>query len=156
MNKWPKSFPPLTIEQLEINNDFIKYWHEVLPRRYRFVDDFNHRYSVKNAPGNFIRTLEVGAGIGEHLKYENLTDEQAKNYIALDIRENMVDEIRKQFPQIQAIVGDCQQQLDFPDDYFDRILAIHVLEHLPNLPAAVSELYRLCDTKDKISKAIFN
>jgi ubiquinone/menaquinone biosynthesis C-methylase UbiE len=35
--------------------------------------------------------------------------------------------------------------MDFEDGYFDRILAIHVLEHLPNLPAAVREMHRLCD-----------
>jgi ubiquinone/menaquinone biosynthesis C-methylase UbiE len=55
----------------------------------------------------------------------------------------MADEIKNRFPGIQVQVGDCQKKLDFRDDYFDRILAIHVLEHLPNLPAAVAEMYRL-------------
>src|SRR6185437_8225251 len=31
----------------------------------------------------------------------------------------------------------------FDDGYFDRVLAIHVLEHLPKLPAAVDELHRV-------------
>ena len=53
--------------------------------------------------------------------------------------------IRQRFPQINVVTGDCQARLDFPDGYFDRILAIHVLEHLPNLPAAVREMHRLCD-----------
>ena len=46
---------------------------------------------------------------------------------------------------MQVVTGDCQKRLDFEDGYFDRILAIHVLEHLPNLPAAVQEAYRVCD-----------
>jgi SAM-dependent methyltransferase len=37
--------------------------------------------------------------------------------------------------------------LDFPDGHFDRIIAINVLEHLPNLPRAVDEMHRLCDKK---------
>jgi hypothetical protein len=41
--------------------------------------------------------------------------------------------IRTRHPQINAIVGDCQQRLEFDDGYFDRILPTHVLEHLPNL-----------------------
>src|SRR5262249_42627411 len=53
--------------------------------------------------------------------------------------------IRQRFPRVQTITGDCQARLDFPDGYFDRILAIHVLEHLPDLPSAVREMYRLCD-----------
>ncbi|MGZ5046845.1 MAG: class I SAM-dependent methyltransferase [Usitatibacter sp.] len=143
--KWPKTFPPLTAEQERISNDFMQYWHEVLPKRYGLVDEFNHGYAVKNAPEGFMRTLEIGAGIGEHLKYEKLTPEQEAGYVAVDIRANMVAEIRKAFPRIRAIVGDCQERLDYPDGHFDRLLAIHVLEHLPNLPAAVRELHRLCD-----------
>ena len=117
---------------------------KVLPKRYGVVDEFNHNYPVKNAPPNFTRTLEIGAGLGTHLEYEKLTPEQAEGYVALELRENMAEKIRQRFPNIQALVHDCQQPLPFPDGHFDRILAIHVLEHLPNLPAALRELHRLC------------
>jgi SAM-dependent methyltransferase len=141
---WPKAIAPLTAEQQRISNDFMQHWHEVLPKRYGVVDDFNHRYVVNHAPVAFERTLEIGAGIGGHLPYENLTPAQEREYHALELRENMAEEIRKRFPKIQACVGDCQQRLDFRDGYFHRILAIHVLEHLPNLPAAIAEMHRLC------------
>ncbi len=143
--KWPKTFPPLTRAQAGISDDFMKYWHEVLPRRYGIVDEFNHNYVVKTAQKNFTHTLEIGAGNGEHLKYEKLSQEQKGNYVAVDIRENMVAEIHSQFPDIRAVVGDCQKRMDFDDGHFDRILAIHVLEHLPELPSAVREIHRLCD-----------
>ena len=56
---------------------------------------------------------------------------------------------------VNAFVGDCQQRLGFDIGYFDRILAIHVLEHLPNLPAAVREMHRLChNTKGILSIVI--
>ena len=142
---WPKQLPELTEEQKRISDDFMKYWHEVLPKSYGIVEGFNHLYSVRNAPKGFRRTLEIGAGLGEHLVYEKLSDEQAANYTALEVRQNMVDEIRKRFPAINGALGDCQNRLDFADGHFDRILAIHVLEHLPNLPAAIAEMYRLCD-----------
>ena len=145
LGKWPKVFPPLSPEQIVINDDFILYWHEVLPRHYSIVDEFNHNYVVKAAPKEFTRTLEIGAGTGEHLKYEHLDDQQKENYFAVDIRENMIEKLRNQFPEIHAVVGDCQMRMNFEDGYFDRILAIHVLEHLPNLPAAVREMHRLCD-----------
>ncbi len=144
-DKWPKRFPDLTPEQRAISDDFMKYWHEVLPKRYGIVDKFNHEYAVKHAPRDFQRTLEIGAGLGEHLSYERLSDAQRRNYVALDLRSNMVERIRERFPDVTAYVGDCQSRLDFADGYFDRILAIHVLEHLPNLPAAVREMHRLLD-----------
>ena len=62
--KWPKTFPPLTVEQERIRDDFMRHWHEVLPRRYGVVERFSHGYVVDHAPPGFARTLEVGAGLG--------------------------------------------------------------------------------------------
>jgi SAM-dependent methyltransferase len=152
--KWPKRFPPLNSEQKAISDDFMKYWHEVLPRRFGMADAFNHKYPVRTVGRNFFRSLEIGAGLGEHLGFERLTPEQARNYYAVDIRANMVDALRERHPEVNAIVADCQQRLDFPDGYFDRILAIHVLEHLPNLPGTVKEIFRLCDKSKGIVQVI--
>src|SRR3984893_7394114 len=146
-NKWPKVLPCLSEEQQRISDDFMQHWHEVFPRRYKVIDDFNHRYAIRHAPKNFARTLEIGAGLGEHLEYERLSAEQMKHYVALELRPNMAETIQQRFPDIQVAVGDCQARLPFSDDHFDRIIAVHVLAHLPMLPAAVSEMYRVCDKK---------
>lgn len=142
--KWPKTFPPLTPELEIISNDFMKYWHEVLPKRFGLVNRFNHNYVLKN-PHSWDRTLEIGAGDGEHLFYEELNDDQFLEYHAMDIRKNMVDELKQKFPLVNTIVADCEKTLPFSKDYFERVIAIHVLEHLPNLPKAVEEIYRVCN-----------
>lgn len=141
--KWPKTLPPLTLEQKRISDEFMKLWHEVLPKRFKIVETFNHRFPVLHSPSEFKTTLEIGAGLGEHIHYEKLTPEQEKNYYALELRENMAAEIRKNFPRVQSIVGDCQARLNFADGFFDRVIAVHVLEHLPDLPACIREAYRL-------------
>jgi len=143
--KWPKKAPELTVQQAAISDDFMKYWHEVLSSRYGLVEKFSHRYVVRGASQGFTRTLEIGAGSGEHLKYEKLSPEQRRGYVAVDMRENMIAEFHRRFPDIHAVVGDCQKRMDFQDGSFDRLVAIHVLEHLPDLPAAVREMYRLCN-----------
>ena len=143
-SKWPKTFPPLSAEQERIRDDFVHAWHEELPKKYGIVERFNHGYVVDHAPAAFARTLEIGAGIGEHLDYERLTPEQRASYVALELRPQMAEQIAKRHPAVKTAVGDCQQRLEYPDGYFDRILAIHVLEHLPNLPAAIAEMHRLC------------
>ena len=145
MSKWPKTLPPLTAEQKRVSDDFMEHWHEIFAQRYGFIDNFNHRYVVKNSPRDFRTTLEIGSGLGEHLEYEQLTPEQQRNYVALDMRENMMRALVKRFPNIQTRVADCQDRQDFPDGYFDRIVAVHVLEHLPDLPRAVREMHRLCN-----------
>lgn len=145
--KWPKELPSLTEEQQKIRDDFMKFWLQRLAanQMYTPLEGFNHGYPIRHAPGTFNRTLEIGAGLGEHLSYEKLSREQRENYVALDLRTNMVEALRERHPDIVTYQGDCQKRIDFPDDSFDRILAIHVLEHLPNLPATVSEMYRLCN-----------
>lgn len=143
--KWPKVLPPLTPEQQERSNAFMKLWHEELAGRPQYgpIERFNHRFPVKHSPAAFRTTLEIGAGLGEHLEYEKLTPEQESNYYCNEYRENMAAEIRRRFPRVRTVVNDCQQRMDFPDGFFDRYIAVHVLEHLPDLPAAIREAHRL-------------
>jgi SAM-dependent methyltransferase len=145
LSRWPKVLPSLTPEQQVRSDAFMKLWHEELAERPRYglVEKFNHSFPVKQSQPNFKTTLEIGAGLGEHLEYEKLTPEQESNYYCNEYRENMAAEIRRRFPKVKTVVGDCQQRMEFADGFFDRYIAVHVLEHLPNLPAAIREAYRL-------------
>jgi SAM-dependent methyltransferase len=138
--KWPKRVPTLTSEQQRIRDDFMRYWHEVLPRRYGAIERFNHGWPAATArPGE--RTLEIGAGLGKHLDAE--PDFAKQDYVAVELRAEMAESIRERDERVEVLVADCQQQMPFDDDSFDRVLAIHVLEHLPNLPSALSEIARV-------------
>jgi SAM-dependent methyltransferase len=143
--KWPKILPPLTAEQQQRSDQFMKLWHEELASRPRYglIESFNHNFPVRHSTPGFRTTLEIGAGLGEHLQYEKLSPEQEANYYCNEYRENMAADIRRRYPAVQTVVGDCQQRMEFPDGHFDRYIAVHVLEHLPNLPAAIREAYRL-------------
>ncbi len=145
--QWPKTLPPLTGEQQRINDEFMKRWHVELAgkSRYGLIENFNHRFPVRHSRPGFRNTIEIGAGLGGHLHYEKLTPEQEAHYYCNEYRENMAAEIKRLHPRVQTIVGDCQQRMDFPDGFFDRYIAVHVLEHLPNLPATIREAWRLLD-----------
>jgi ubiquinone/menaquinone biosynthesis C-methylase UbiE len=141
--KWPKTFEPLSAQQEWISDDFVKYWHEVLPKKYGIINKFNHSYVIENQPREFLSTLEIGCGDGEHISYEVLNHVQIQNYVATDIRQNMVDAFKQNHKHIACVVGDIETTLPYPEGSFDREIAIHVLEHLRNLPAAVKEMHRL-------------
>ena len=138
---WPKILPVLTDEQQRIRAEFMRTWLDVYPQKYSIFEEFSHRGIFK---GRLLpspcKTLEVGAGIGAHLRYEDLTVQQ---YHALELRQDFVDQMKKDFPGVIPVCGDIQTKVDFPDHYFDRIVSVHVLEHLPNLPAALREIKRL-------------
>jgi len=55
--------------------------------------------------------LRSGRDWGNISSTRKLTQEQRKNYFCLDIRANMVEVIHQTFPDVQAIVHDCQQPL---------------------------------------------
>ncbi len=153
---WPKILPELSPEQAQISNDFMRFWHERLAENPAFgpIERFNHGFSVRNRPRSFLRTLEIGAGLGEHLDYEVLTPEQKANYYALEIRPNMLEKLQLRHPEVIGMLADCQKTLDFRDGFFDRILAIHVLEHLSDLPAAVNQLARVLSPSGQMSVVI--
>ena len=124
---FPKKIPKLTAEQKLIKDDFMEHWLKVLRKKYGILDKFNHRVVTNNKPRDFLKTLEIGAGIGEHLNYENLDENQKENYYALEVRENLLKILTKEHPKVKTILGDCEKDLDFEDNFFDRIIAIHIL-----------------------------
>lgn len=147
--RWPKTIARLTDEQREIQGDWLRRYHEQLPTEHRHVARFNHGYPARLACSG--RTLEIGAGLGDHLRYENLVTQE---YHAVELRENMAEAIRRDFPSVVTVVADCQQRLPYADTSFDRVIAIHVLEHLPDLPAALKEIERLLKPSGSFSIVI--
>jgi SAM-dependent methyltransferase len=138
--RWPKPFPELTDEQLRIRDDYMKYFHEIYSERYGAVARFNHTYPLRSArPG--IRTLEIGAGLGEHLDFEDAAEQE--EYVALELRDEMAAVIARSHPGVSTLVGDVVAGLDVADAAFDRVVAIHVLEHLHDLPPALEEVRRV-------------
>jgi SAM-dependent methyltransferase len=129
---------PLSDEQRRIQDDWLRRFHEQLHVEHRRILRFNHGYPARSArPG---RTLEIGAGLGDHMRYEDLDTQE---YHAVELRESMAESIRRDFPTAVTVVADCQQRLPYEDDDFDRVIAIHVLEHLPDLPVALTEVARV-------------
>lgn len=139
-HRWPKRPPSLTPEQQRAREAFMAVWHQELPSRYAAVERFNHGFvsSLPIAAG--AKTLEIGAGLGAHSRFEDLT---RQDYYCLEYREEFCKELKKRFPSDKVRCGDIEQRQPWPDGCFDRIVVIHVLEHLRNLPAALGEIRRL-------------
>jgi SAM-dependent methyltransferase len=136
---WPKQLPAFTDEEQRVRDAFMARWLEYLPRRGGFVERFNHGYPLHDG-SDAHRTLEIGAGLGAHIPFESLERQQ---YFAVELREELAESLRERFPKVTTLVADCQKRLPFEDGFFDRALAIHVLEHLPDLPAALDEVARV-------------
>ena len=131
MTTWPKVLPPVDPDEQAVIDDAIKRWHENLPGSYR--------------------TIEIGAGLGEQLAYEDLS---RQDYTCVEMRAEMASTIEDRYPSVTTLVGDCQQRLPLDDASFDRAIAVHVLEHLPDLPRALDEVHRLLRPGGRLSIVI--
>ena len=150
---WPKQLPKLTDEQIRIKDEWMKYWHEILPNKYGIIEKFNHGFPVKILQENHkeLETLEIGAGLGEHIVYENLENQR---YSVLELRDNMADVLKKRFPAVNTYIGDIQKRTEFDNMQFDRVIAVHVLEHLPDLPGALREIHRILKERGHFTAVI--
>lgn len=138
--KWPKDRPILTDKQQEIFKDWYEFWlsESGMPGKFSIIDQWGHKFTAKRSKPN-TKILEIGAGTGSHLNFEK---SNVLDYYALEHNKDLSNQITKSFPNVHTIEGDCQQKFPFPDAFFDRIIAIHVLEHLDNLTYTLEEVQR--------------
>jgi ubiquinone/menaquinone biosynthesis C-methylase UbiE len=142
---------PLSREEEDARNQFMKLWHEVLPKRFAAIERFNQSFPVRSKMKKGERILEIGAGLGEHIQHE---PRDWLQYVCVELRPEMASGIRARFPDVEVVIRDCQEELPFEDGYFDRVLAIHVLEHLTNLPAAIRQIHRVLKISGRLGVCI--
>lgn len=86
--------------------------------------------------------LDVGCGPGAY------TLRMAADYdsvVGMDVDRTRVEAFARGIPpgrQIAAMVGDAEH-MPYPDESFDAVTAIEVLEHISNLPACLREVHRV-------------
>lgn len=88
------------------------------------------------------RLLELGCGNGK-LWQENRIDLRNREIFLSDISEGMVEEVRNKLgSDFNCIVADAEK-IPFKDEYFDTIIANHVLFYLNDLNLGLKEISRV-------------
>ena len=90
------------------------------------------------------KILDIGCGNGRDLC---LIARTGAVCVGIDSSSKMINEAEKELKdqsinRVTLKVGDVTS-LEFPDEFFDKILCSEVIEHIPNYQKAISEMYRV-------------
>jgi len=114
------------------------------------------KYMHKSMETNFksnsgFEILEVGANIGEHLKF---VAEDFKSYVLTDIRQTKFSGGGSD-SRIKFILADVES-LPFPDKSFDRVISTCVLHHLNDPAKGLEEMRRVVRVGGRITVLLPN
>lgn len=107
----------------------------------RLIDRFYRRVAEEIAPLAPEAVLDAGCGEGESL--ERLARYLPGSVTGIDLNPESVEFTRRRIPGGEFQVADLLG-LPFPDDSFDLVFCLEVLEHIPEPAAALAELARVC------------
>lgn len=106
----------------------------------------SHRLVEKqfDETARFDRVLEIGAGTGEHLPFVR---HQFEHYVLTDLDPKTLEVAKKKLAGVRegklSFEVQAGNTLDYPDNAFDRVVAVHVLEHIYQPHLVIKELCRV-------------
>lgn len=88
------------------------------------------------------RLLDVGCGNGA---YTTILGRGFREVHAIDIEPDRIRQFQDQEPPASNLTIHVAtvEDLDYPDDYFDMVTAIEVIEHIVDLDHALAEIWRV-------------
>lgn len=102
-----------------------------------------------------MKVLDIGAGTGKYeLLYAKLMKKKGR-VVALDFSDDMLSKLKKNMKKhkmgkfVKVMKGEAEN-LPFPDNYFDEVLAMNTLQYIPNDSKFFSEVHRVLK-KDRIA-----
>lgn len=124
IEKWNKSY---SFDQEGLYNSFFV----------RLIFNKGHRYIASRGKNMHGTVLDVGSGVGYHLKFENL---KSRKYICLDSNSSMLARIKNN--KVKKINASCDK-IPLKNKSINLIIASHILEHLSNLAKCLGEIERV-------------
>ena len=112
---------------------------------------WQHKLLTPKIYENCEKVLEIGPGFEPHIKFAKLN---YKKYYCLEIDKNIEhkDYYKKNFPDIIFNTYDGRN-LNFEDNFFDRIIISHTLEHILDFENFLNEMLRVVKSGCVISIA---
>ena len=116
-------------------------WKKFGTNKKSFIEWILGMMNLKGNPN--LRLLDVGCGTGDLLYAASKINDNLKIY-GVDISKAMIYRTKiKNFKfKKNFIVGEAEK-IPFNSAFFDRLVSVHTLHHVPNIKKAIKEFYRV-------------
>lgn len=132
-------------DQKEFFNKNFKKWAENLPQdRIDIAKKSVELLEISEKKS----ILDVGAGTG--ILYYVLKDKKFKKYLALDISEKMLEELRGTFPNAATVCMNFDEKVEI-NETFDYIIIFNSIPHFENMNIVFENAANLLNSKGKFS-----
>jgi phosphatidylethanolamine/phosphatidyl-N-methylethanolamine N-methyltransferase len=127
-----------------VQNSYAR-WAPVYDKTFGAITNDGRRRAVERINAGAGQVLEVGVGTGLALQFYK-PDLQVTG---IDYSEEMLAQAKKKVTQLglRQVVALRQmdaRELDFPDNHFDTVAAMHVLSVVPEPRRVMAEIARVC------------
>ena len=107
----------------------------------RLIRNFSHPVELLDVGG---RKSPYTIGVKANVTVTDVPREtEVQIKLNLGFTEDIREHLQKNRSNIAHVIVDDMTQSNFPSDSFDIIIAIEVIEHVPNDSAFISEIYRV-------------
>lgn len=126
-------------------------WAPIYDKTFGAVTKAGRRKAVDYINSHEGSVLEVGVGTGLSLpRYAS-----HKHVVGIDFSTEMLEKAREKvaeqgLDQVKELYQMDARSMDFPDDHFDMIAAMHVLSVVPEPERVMSEIARVCKPGGKV------
>ncbi len=129
-------------------NDYAQKWADKMKEGKRPAHDFMEKPAMYSLLPNLKNknVLCIGCGTGEECFY--LKSLGAKTVTGIDISEGMISVAKKNFPDLDFIVGDVEN-LKFKNNSFDFIYSSLTMHYISDWKKPLQKIYSLLKPKSK-------
>lgn len=116
-------------------NETYESWKAVSAEKGRIINETVNKLAISEGAS----LLDVASGTG--VLYSALRHLGLSNYVALDISENMLEELKALYPEAKIICDDFDKEIEL-EDKFDYIIIFNSIPHFKNLNIVFSNASR--------------
>lgn len=133
-----------------VENSYAR-WAPIYDRTFGAVTNAGRRRAVSYVNGRTGTVLEVGVGTGLSLEHYA----PGLQVTGIDYSEEMLEKAREKvrvrgLSQVAGLRRMDARELDFPDNTFDTVVAMHVLSVVPDPARVMGEIARVCKPGGKV------